>query len=319
MTSRRRILAAAKFLVSGTLLVVLYSRIDAGALAARIRNIDPLLLALVFGILFFNTLISSLKWKVLLDADGIDLPLGTLFHSYLIGTFFNVFLPSNIGGDAYRVVDVSRQSARPVHTFASVFVDRLSGFSALAIMGFVFGAAGRWLLESDRVLWLPLVLFGAILAAAWMLYRQTPVIRLMRVTRLDRIRPLAGLVDGFLSSVAAYKRRRGVVTRIMGISFAFQFAVIVCVYTLARAIDIEAPFVLFCVFVPLISLLEALPVSIYGLGLRDAGYVFFFSRLNRPDEQALSLALLYVTVSLVYASCGGIVFALRRGRGGRHA
>jgi uncharacterized protein (TIRG00374 family) len=315
MKVRRTALTALKTLVSLGLLAVLYRRIEPARAWSLFSNLSPLLLGVVFGLLAFNTLISALKWRILLDADGIRVPLRQLWISYLIGSFFNCFLPSNIGGDAYRIVDVSRRSAKPVNTVASVFADRLSGFFALSVMGAVFGLAGLPLVRHDRaLLLLPCAVFAGIALLAWSLYQQRLLLACLRISGLSRIRRLDSLVARFLASVDAYRRKPGVIARVMAVSFTFQFTVIVCIIVLAAALRLDVHPLYFFVFVPVVSLLEALPVSIYGLGLRDAGYVFFFSQLGLPAAYALTLSLLYVAVTLVYASCGGVAFALRRGR-----
>ncbi len=79
-------------------------------------------------LLLTNTFLSAWKWHILLKSDGIDIGLGTLTGSYLIGTFFNMFLPSNIGGDSYRILDIKKRSDDFMRSATSVFAHRLSGF-----------------------------------------------------------------------------------------------------------------------------------------------------------------------------------------------
>ena len=76
--------------------------------------------------------VAAWKWQIILRADNVHVPLPRLVASYLVGTFFNIFLPSSIGGDAYRIYDVARDSGRSASSFSSVLADRLSGFLALA-------------------------------------------------------------------------------------------------------------------------------------------------------------------------------------------
>jgi hypothetical protein len=68
--------------------------------------------------------------------------------------------------------------------------------------------------------------------------------------------------------------------------------------------------------VPLITLVEALPISIYGIGVRDATYALFFCAVGVPRVEALSMAVAYVMVTLLYALGGGVLFLLR-GPGGQ--
>jgi uncharacterized membrane protein YbhN (UPF0104 family) len=97
------------------------------------------------------------------------------------------------------------------------------------------------------------------------------------------------------------------------LSFVFQAVVIAVVFLNARALDLAFPFSAFAVFVPLISLAGMIPVSVNGLGVREALYILFFGRLGAPTEVSLSLALLYLAVTLVASLPGGVVYAVQRG------
>jgi uncharacterized protein (TIRG00374 family) len=311
---KKRLIPALKLAVSVALLAVVYRRVDRATLAEAWTGVRALPLVLFFALLFLNTFISSAKWGLLLRADGVQVPLRNLFGSYLVGTFFNIFLPSNIGGDAYRIYDIAKTSARTSHTVASVFTDRLTGFLALAVLGLVFPVLGAGLVPDRRVALYPLVPFLLIVLAFAVLYQERLVRCFLALRWPAWARPLTRFAGTLMDSLARYKAAPGVMLKAMGISFAFQFTVIVCVYLLAAAMQLGIPFVYFCIFVPLVSLLEAIPVSIYGIGLRDAGYVFFFTRVGRTGEEALAFSILYVAATLAYASLGGVVFVLRNRR-----
>ena len=308
---KKRILLLLKILVSAGLVGWLYSRVEVADILAAFRSVNLWLVGLVFLLFFLNTVISSVKWRILLHADGIKMPLPSLVMSYLVGTFFNLFLPSNIGGDAYRVYDIARFSDRPAHAFASVFADRLSGFVALVTLGALAALGACTLLPDARVLLLALAAFAGILFLIWLLYQERLLRWGMSITRMSRIARVQGFFDKFMDSLRVYRTHPGLLVKVLGISVCFQVTAVVCIWLMARALQIEAPLLLFFAFVPLISLLEALPISVYGLGVRDASYVFFFGFAGVAREQALAMALLYVAVTLIYALSGGIIFVLR--------
>lgn len=314
---RKRVLLVLKILVSGSLVTWLYSRVDIGEILTSFRSVNLGVIALILLLFFINTLISSIKWRIFLHADGIAVPLRTLLMSYLVGTFFNLFLPSNIGGDAYRVYDVAKLSDRTANAFASVFADRLSGFAALVMLGAV-AALGAWRLLPDKTLILLVLLaFAAILFMLWALTQERLLRWGMGVTHLDRVAAVQRFFDKFMGSIQVYRAHPGLLGKVLGISFCFQFTAIFCIWLMARALHLEASLLLFFAFVPIISLLEALPISVYGLGIRDGSYVFFFGHAGIAEEQALAMAVLYVALTLVYALSGGVIFVFRmwRGRG----
>lgn len=310
---KKNLVRAAKLLVACALMWGVYRKMNAAAFLDRISGANPLLLAAFFALLFFNTFISSLKWGILLRADSVRVPLSKLFVSYMIGTFFNLFMPSNIGGDAYRVYAVARGEAKLARSFSSVLADRISGFMALAIIGLAAAVAGMKNMGDPRLALVPLLLLAVLAAATAAAFNPGLARRMMALSRMNRIAKLNDFAERCLAAFAAYRARGLVLAQVMAISFAFQLVVIVCIMILARAIGLEVNAGLFFIYVPLISILEAIPVSIYGLGLRDFGYAMFFRHAGTPDPaaNALAISLLYLAATVAYSSIGGAFFLWR--------
>ncbi len=305
-----------KVLVSGTLLGVLYCRIDVQALAERVATVDFRWIALAFVLLTLNTLVSSVKWRLLLAADGIHQPTWSLFASHLIGSFFNLFLPSTIGGDAYRIADIGQRTSKTVRTAASILADRITGFLALAIYGLVAAFAARshfpgW---DNKLLILPALALCALLAFSFALWQQG-LLRRICSWMPKKIQPaLFRILDPILDSIQAYLRRPAVCWGAMFFSFVFQLDAILCVWSLTKALGLGIGPWPFFFFVPFITLMEMIPVSIFGIGLRDTGYVWFMDALGRADPKgdAAAISLLYVAATVLYVGIGGILFIFRR-------
>ena len=310
---------ALKLAVTALLLFLLYRKVDGRAFADALRGIRWRWVPPFFAIALANMWISSLRWSLLLRSDGVEIPVRKLFASHWIASFFNFFLPSNVGGDVYRVADVGRKSGSAVGSLASVFADRLCGFLAMSLMGFLFPLLGlRLVPPENRVLLLvPLAVFLGFLCVAALLWQQGIVRFFARLLPGRARERVERLLDAFFSSVGAYARRPSVLARAFGLSVAFQFLVLVAVWTVCRALAIPVSLPECCVFVPFVCLLEAVPVSINGIGLRDAGYRMFFSAVGLaargadPATASASLSLCYMAFTLAYACGGGLLF-LRR-------
>ena len=102
--------------------------------AVHMSYIPMILLA--FSLHFVGCFLSVIRWRVLLLAQHIDIPLPCLFKSYMVAIFFNNLLPSTIGGDVVRIHDTYRMGNNKGGAIAAVFVDRLLGICVL--MSFVF-------------------------------------------------------------------------------------------------------------------------------------------------------------------------------------
>jgi uncharacterized protein (TIRG00374 family) len=297
-----------KFLVSGGLIYLLYRKTPVDQILGLLAEIDLRWLAPIALLMFSNTVVSAWKWSLFLKADGVVIPLKSLVVTYLIGSFYNMFLPSNIGGDSYRIYDVARKSNQTMRSAVSVLADRVSGFIAMISVALVSALFVGSDFGTPLFFLLPLLILISMVGGVYMLFKKKPVLFLLRISRLDRLAFVRSLVDKLLLSVEQYGNDKGLLVRIMLLSYAFQFSVFVIVYLLARSLHAELPFIYFCSFVPMIALLEVLPISINGIGLRDAGYVLLFGWAGLTEIQTRSLALLFLAVSVFYSCIGGLAY-----------
>ena len=93
------------------------------------------------------------------------------------------------------------------------------------------------------------------------------------------------------------------------LSVVIQFVVIVMTWVAALALDLDAPFLSFVIFIPVINLTTMMfPLTINGLGVRESIYYLLFSEIGIPVEQAVVLSLLSFSIMNVPSLVGGIVY-----------
>ncbi|MCI5148077.1 MAG: UPF0104 family protein [Candidatus Electrothrix sp. MAN1_4] len=308
---KRSLFLVLKILFSSALMFLLYRRIPLHELKDVFASLEYIYFVPICLLLFMNAVLSALKWRLFLLADGIDIPLPQLTVTYWIGSFYNLFLQSSIGGDSYRIYDIAQQSRDSVRTAASVFADRFSGFLALVSLSLISSVLVAQEFNNLFFLLAPLLIFSLMLVLLVALVKEKPVKTLFSLTRLDRFAVLVKLTGKFFRSFQCYGANRKLLGQVMLISFIFQLSVITVIYLLALSLHASVAFFYFSAFVPLITLLEALPISVFGLGLRDVGYVFFFGWVGMTDMQTRSLALLVLATSVGYSLIGGLMYILR--------
>src|SRR5262245_10820536 len=153
----RTLLVIAQVCISAALLFFLLRRIDLARLIAIWGDLRQPFLWLALVLQLGGVLISALKWWLLLRASGHPTPYLWAVRIYLVGQFFSNFLPTQIGGDAVRVYYLTRRIGRPAIAIASVFVERITGFLALTLIG-----AAALGLSADRLNNAPQLLLGLI-------------------------------------------------------------------------------------------------------------------------------------------------------------
>ena len=207
---------------------------------------------------------------------------------------------------------LARHTGAPARATMSVFMERNIGLCALLIVAIgaaelappveLFGMSLRvltWLLAAGYVA-VNVVLMSPLV------YRVAD--RVIALTPLARLRPRA---ESLYQAVVPYKSAPGRLLIAVALSFVFQGIVIAVVFLNARALALDIPVAAVAVFVPLISLAGMVPVSVNGLGVREALYILLFGRLGVPVETAVSLALLYLAVTFLASLPGGLAYLMQ--------
>ncbi|MEW5984967.1 MAG: lysylphosphatidylglycerol synthase transmembrane domain-containing protein [Acidobacteriota bacterium] len=302
---------ALKLAVTVLLYVAVFYWVDAGTLIARLRGVE--LGWVVLGTLAYvvGQWASAWRWWILLAPVELAVPYLRMVAFYFIGMFFNIFLPTIVGGDAVKALFLARETGAPARAVMSVFMERNTGLVALfGIATIAARFAPPVELLGFSIPGLVLVLFAAFLAANLVI--ATP--RAYRfVDHLIALTPLARLRSRASSLYEAVVPYRGAYARLgaaLGLSFFFQAVVILVVFLNAKALAEDVPLAALAVFVPLISLAGMLPISVNGLGVREALYLLLLGRIGVPADAAVSMALLYFIVTVTASLPGGMAYAL---------
>ena len=307
-----------KFFCSAGLIYLLYRNISFIQIRDLLFEINTLYLVPIALLLVLNTVISAKKWQLFLHADGVELSLAGLTISYMTGTFCNLFLPSNIGGDTYRVYDIAKQSKDGARSAASVFADRFSGFVALGTLSLFSSLYVASIMGSAHLLIFPVLLVTAFSVILIALVKQDPVRELLRFSRLDRVAAVKRISEKLFASFSCYGANKTLLIKVMGLSFTFQISVITVIFLMACALGTTVPYFYFIAFVPLIMIMEALPISIFGIGVRDYGYVFFFTQVGMSDIETRTLAIFFTAVAVLYSLVGGLFFLYKLWKHPKH-
>jgi len=309
---RRGVSVVAKVGVSLALLAYLLSTTDLAALTRRVRSGDPLLLAGALALYTVTVALATWRWRLLLRAQGYQAPMGHLSASFLVATFFNNFLPSNVGGDVIRVRDSSRLTGSTTASLAIVAIDRILGLGALyllAVFAYVFGGGTVRGLPGA----LPaLVALGVLFSVLGYVY-VTPGIarRLMSISRLDAFPWIQERFEVAQGAVHVYREQVGTVWAAFAASMALQALVVCYYYEVARSLRIPLPLSACFLVVPLCTLVQTVPVSFNGWGIRESVYIVYFRQLGLSRDSALAFSLVGAGLIVLLSLSGAVVWSSR--------
>lgn len=298
--------------VSLLLLGYLLRTTDLQALIDRIRQGDLLLLALAVVLYGGMIMLSTWRWRTLISAQGYDASLSELSASYLVATFFNNFLPSNIGGDLIRVRDSSRLTGSKTTSLAIIAVDRILGFAALyalAAGAFLVGGSPVRHLAGARLVLLALSLLFATLA--FLYFREGTARAVMAGSGLARIRWARERFEVVQEAVHEYRRNFRAVLAAFLASLMLQTLFICYYFAIARSLRIPLSLTACFLMVPLCALVQTIPISFNGWGIRESVFVLYFSQVGLARESALAFSLLGAGLVVLLSLSGAVVWTSR--------
>lgn len=299
---------------------LLLARLDLAQVQLLLRQANGWLVMLAVPLVIPLILIKTIRWQGILSAQAIHYRLYPAFLSYFGSIFIGFLTPGRLG-EFVKAFHVSHDQDVPLaQGFASVLADRLFDLYALLLVGL---AAVFVLAEGPARLVPTLGLLGLSLSLVILLNETL----FGRLKQLGRRLGWAGHKlfhpDGWLLQIRAGLRRLTwpwLLATVGWTVFSYLIFFGQC-YLLALALDLPVDFLQVSYAVALGSLVTLLPLSISGLGTREATMIAYLGTLQIPAEAALSFSLLiFVTFYLAGGLMGAVAWWLKplpltRGRG----
>ncbi len=297
--------------VSIALLVFLFKQVDEKALLAIVKNANVGLLLLACLTYFIGYVFCFMRWAMLLRAIKIHLPFKKIITSFSGGIFFSLFLPSTIGGDLVRSVDLAAETRRPREVVATVFLDRLSGYIGLVILALIAMVFGwEFVVEDRSILFSMYIIIGllaAILSVLFNKFLYQKINRLLSAPGAGRIREA---IRNLHHEIHVFRQHKKTIVNNIILSVFIQAITPLSFYIVALSLGIKVGILYFFIFLPLIGAITLLPISIGGLGLRDATTVFFFAKVGVSKDFAFAMSLLNFSFIALFAGIGGLIYVL---------
>ncbi len=314
---RHALLVALKLVVSASLLTVLLRRADLGGIAAGLRQAEWRWIVVALGLYLLMLAVSAWRWQKLLSAQGVALPGRRLFESFLVATFFNNFLPSNVGGDVVRIADTARPAGSKTLATTVVLLDRGVGLLGLVLVAAVGATIARWsATEAGPVgattLWAGLVA-GTVVSLPVFLAPQ--VIHVVAAP-VRRLHPewVDERLDRLTAALIRFRESPSAMLACFGGAVVVQVILVAFYYALARSLAIPIGMAQLSLLVPVSFLVQMVPISINGFGVREATFGLYFRQLGLPLHSALLLSLGGAAAIMVVsvAGAGAYIGRLRR-------
>jgi uncharacterized membrane protein YbhN (UPF0104 family) len=292
---------AARVVTSGALLAVVVWGVPATDVSALPLGRAAAALPVIAALLVGGQCLAALRWRVVIGSEAP--PWRHIARLYLVGGFFSLFLPTLVGGDAFRAAAASRKLP-PGSAFASVLLDRFLGVAALMLYGLVglfLAPAGAAAMIGGAHWEQP----GAALSAA--LVASMAAVTLA-IAFVPAVRRFAGQLRAVVVRLALAPRDLALA---LGLGLVVQGVYIAAWMLAAAALNVQLAVSTFLLAVPLVTLGGMLPVSIAGLGLRENAWLLLLRGSGIPPARVVAFSMLFFAGTMLAGAVGGLVFALR--------
>lgn len=284
----------------------------ARTLLGRLRDNVPEV-AVVLLALGMLVVLTALRWKLLLQGVGLDMPFGRAARLTFIGGFFNIAVPGATGGDVVKAWYAARDTGAGTKAVISVFFDRFVGLFGLVLFAagvLSFGARGEDYEVPRTVVF---VVLACGLAGGVVVLSRT-VRRGLGLSWLVRHLPFQRVLEEIRASVRLYRGHAGTVALSLGLSLFNHAANATCCWYLARALGLEGISLgTAMALVPLANLLSAIPLLPGGWGVGELAFAYFFGLVGVPPTEAVGLSVVFRLAVLGVNLPGGVLWIFWRG------
>jgi uncharacterized protein (TIRG00374 family) len=287
-----------------------FNKIDVHGLLQDIKSADKIILILSFCVFLLSYVLALLRWHMLLRALKIHLPLKRVIISFSGGIFFNTLMPSTIGGDLMRSIDLASLTKRPREIIATVFLDRLSGYVGLVILALLSLMVGWRFIPDKSVIFSIAIITGLLVIILLVFFNKFLYSKINKLLHNPRAGKMRELLQGLHREIHYFRHHKKIIVKNLIISILVQSIAPITFFIIALSLGLQINMIYFFIFLPIISAITLLPISIGGFGLREATATIFFPMVGVASSAAIAMSLLNSFFVFVCGAIGGLIYVL---------
>ncbi len=293
---RKTLLLAGKLAIAAGLLAWILTRLNWAEFLTTLKEANLLLICFALAGYVISLVIIGIRLWFLLRIQGIAIGLWEVVRLTFLGHFFNAIVPGTVGGDVVKAFYAAKHTDRKGAAVVTVFVDRLMGMTELAVLAGVMiliVLLGRK--ASFDEMRRPMFAVVAALAAVVMMlvFLLSPrVRRLLHLQKIYSRLPIAHHIESARQAAMRFRQNIGSLIIAVIITLAAHGTWIAAVLLIGESISLDVAWYKYFVYIPLIYIIGAIPITPGGIGLVEAFYILFFVTGTVGQTPVVALALL---------------------------
>jgi hypothetical protein len=275
--------------------------------------VHPSALALSLALVGLALWAGVVRWRMVLEVQGLHMSLWRATRISLVAQFFNSFLLGSTGGDVIKAYYAARETHhKKTEAVTTVFVDRLLGLWAMLLFAGLMMIPNLQMLRHHREMAVPALVILAMLVALSVVLSLAfwggVSKRFPRARHYLRVLPKGILLEKSLDSCRQFGKQKEFLLKSVMLSLMLNIIWVLQVAVLGVGLDLNISFTALLVIVPIIFCISALPITPNGLGVRENLFVLMLAVIFVPRTAALSLSLIASAEGLFWSLIGGLVY-----------
>lgn len=310
---RKHLVTIIKIIISLGLVLFLVIKLGLRDIIVQLKSVSAAWLLLALAIFTASNVLGALQWHLLLKSRNVHLRFSQSLSYYFVGLFFNNFLIGYIGGDAFRIYDITKISGDSTSAASSVFFDRFVGFVMLTTLALATGMIWHSVFQSPTVLWVIFIIFSIWILSFLFIFNDFLAHHMGRFVRFFLPEKINGKIYDIFKNINSFKKNKDILLSVAILSIFIQSIRVFVHYLAALSLGLHGEVKYFFLFIPIIALLASLPISVGGIGVRESSGLALFSKVTAfPPEQIVLMEFLAYLIGLIAALPGGIIFMFRK-------
>jgi hypothetical protein len=289
--------------------VLLITLVDWGQLHNVVQNLNIFWASLGVLSMAVMRLVGAYKWHLLIRDQSDNIGLAQSIRMVFMSDFLSSFLPAGIGSDATRSVLLTRMATHRVVGVSSVFMDRMIGTWVMFVLAGVGLFASPIALQHRNAIaaLLGSALVASVLGLTLLLQRRDSMVR--RAARIPGCGPrVGGQMNKLMGSLERYRSNPQLLLQVALLTFGVHALRIAISYIFALAVGDHTSILVHAAFVPIIFVMNQLPITIDSLGIREVFYVYLFGLAGMPSATSFAVALLTRVAGYLLRILGAMLY-----------
>jgi len=298
------------------ILLFILLNINISILIQKILNAKIIFLFFALIVLAFIVVLKALKWQLIIKASNIDFSLKECIKGFCAGFFLSMLTPARIGDIARGLY--LKEKKHSIAGITTVVFDRLIDVTLLALFSIIalilFSFYFKVIVLRIEIIIIFLISFFFLL---WLFFKKHYMKLILKpffniLIPEDLKEKTRNNFEKFYESVAETKKQKRILIQAILVGILIWFFTIILAIIVSFSLNLMLPLEAMFLIIPIVSLLDILPISISGIGTREAGFIFLLSFYKIQAETALAFSLLYFFIGYVLLGIIGAYFFLKK-------